>query len=164
MSRSNRNVGKTIFCWIAFVLFSAPSQTYAQPDSPLPSWNDGATKQAIVSFVQRTTTQGSPDFVPPDERIAVFDNDGALWAEQPMYFQLIFAIDRAKALAPQHPEWNDQEPFKSILAGDIESALAGGEKAIAPLIAATHAGMTVDEFSAVVREWITTAKHPTTGR
>jgi phosphoserine phosphatase len=126
---------------------------------PLPSWNDGPVKQAIVKFVSDATREG-PTFIPPARRIAVFDNDGTLWAEQPMYFQLAFAIDRVKALAPQHPEWKAQEPFKSILAGDIKTALAGGEKAIVELVMATHAGMTTDEFAKIVADWITTARHP----
>ena len=113
---------------------------------PLPSWNDGPTKQSIVDFVARVTKEGSPDFVPPAERIATFDNDGCLWAEQPMYFQFLFAIDRVKALAPQHPEWKEKEPFASLLKGDMKSALAGGEKALLEIIMATHAGMTTDEF------------------
>jgi phosphoglycolate phosphatase-like HAD superfamily hydrolase len=135
----------------------------AQSDS-LPSWNDGAAKQAIVAFVEKVTREGGPDFVRPGERIATFDNDGTLWAEQPIYFQLAFALDRVKALAPQHAEWKDKEPFKSVLAGDTKAALAGGEKAIAELVAATHAGMTTEEFEQTVRNWISTAKHPKTGR
>jgi hypothetical protein len=130
----------------------------------LPSWNPGQAKQSILDFVARVTKEGGPDFVPPAERIATFDNDGCLWAEQPMYFQLFFAIDRIKALASQHPEWKDQEPFKSILAGDVQHALAGGEKTILQMIAATHTGMTVDEFHQIVADWISTAKHPKTGR
>jgi phosphoserine phosphatase len=131
----------------------------AQTD-PLPSWNDGAVKQSIVAFVAATTKAGSPDFVPPAERIAVFDNDGTLWAEQPMYFQLAFALDRVRALAPQNPRWKTEEPFASILAKDIPTALAGGEKSIVEIIMATHAGMTTDAFAKVVAEWLATAKHP----
>jgi len=131
---------------------------------PLPSWNEGAAKKAIVSFVEQVTRQGSPSFVPLAERIAVFDNDGTLWAEQPMYFQLIFALDRVKALAPQHPEWKDKEPFASLLKGDLKSALAGGEPAIFQIVMATHAGVTTEEFEKIVRDWIATAKHPKTGR
>jgi phosphoglycolate phosphatase-like HAD superfamily hydrolase len=130
----------------------------------LPSWNDTAPKSAIVTFVERVTKQGSPDFVPADERIATFDNDGTLWAEQPMYFQLAFALDRVKALAPLHPEWKDKEPFASLLRGDLKGALAGGEPAIFEIVTVTHSGMTTDEFEKIVRDWITTAKHPTTGR
>jgi phosphoglycolate phosphatase-like HAD superfamily hydrolase len=135
----------------------------AQSD-PLLSWNDGSAKEAIVSFVRATTTQGSPRFVPPAERIATFDNDGTLWAEQPMYVQLLFALDRVKALAPQHPEWRTKEPFASLLKGDVSKALAGGEKAILEIIMVTHAGMTTEQFEQTVKDWIATAKHPKTGR
>jgi phosphoglycolate phosphatase-like HAD superfamily hydrolase len=131
---------------------------------PLPSWNEGATKQAIISFVTKVTTQGSQDFVPAPERIATFDNDGTLWSEQPMYFQFFFALDRVKALAPQHPEWKTTEPFKSLLAGDMKTALAGGEKGLLAIIAATHAGMTTVEFEAIVKQWAETAHHPKTKR
>jgi phosphoglycolate phosphatase-like HAD superfamily hydrolase len=130
----------------------------------LPAWNDTRPKKAIVAFVERVTKQGSPDFVPPAERIATFDNDGTLWAEQPMYFQLAFALDRVKVLAPQHPEWNDKEPFASLLKGDLKGALAGGEAAIFQIITLTHSGMTTEEFEKIVRDWIATAKHPATGR
>ncbi len=130
----------------------------------LPSWNDTAPKKAITVFVEKVTKEGSPDFVPPAERIATFDNDGCLWAEQPMYFQLLFALDRVKALAPQHPEWKDKEPFASLLKGDVKSALAGGEPAIGQIVMATHAGMTTKEFDKIVKEWIATAKHPVTKR
>jgi phosphoglycolate phosphatase-like HAD superfamily hydrolase len=127
---------------------------------PLPSWNEGAAKRAIVDFTSDATTDGSSGYVAPADRIAVFDNDGTLWCEQPLYFQLAFAIDRVKALEPEHPEWKDTEPFKSILAGDLHAALAGGERAIGELLAATHAGMTTDEFAAAVRDWLATARHP----
>jgi hypothetical protein len=115
----------------------------------LPSWNDGPTKQSIVDFVRRVTANGSPQFVKPEERIAVFDNDGTLWTEQPMLFQFAFAIDRLKALAPQHPEWKDKQPFAAVLAGDMKSLADGGEHAIAELVMVTHAGMTTDEFSRI---------------
>jgi phosphoglycolate phosphatase-like HAD superfamily hydrolase len=131
---------------------------------PLPSWNDGATKKTIVEFVTKVTTERSPDFVPITERIATFDNDGTLWAEQPMYFQLIFALDRVKALAPLHPEWKTKEPFASLLKGDVKGALAGGEKAIAEIVMVTHAGMTTAEFEKIVKDWIAAAKHPKTGK
>ena len=131
---------------------------------PLPSWNEGQAKHAIVDFVQRVTTAGGADFVPKPERIAVFDNDGTLWSEQPMYFQLFFALDRVKVLAPQHPEWKDKEPFASLLRGDLKSALAGGEKAILEIVMATHAGMTTGEFEQIVKDWVATARHPTTQR
>jgi phosphoglycolate phosphatase-like HAD superfamily hydrolase len=131
---------------------------------PLPSWNDGKAKQSIIDFVMKVMKEDSPDFVPVAQRIATFDNDGTLWCEQPMYVQFVFAIDRAKALSPQHPEWKDKEPFASILAGDVEAALAGGEKAFGEILAATHAGMTTEDFEQNVREWITTAKNPKTGK
>jgi hypothetical protein len=131
---------------------------------PLPSWNDGPAKQSILAFVKAVTDKGSKDFVPSAERVATFDNDGTLWAEQPMYFQLAFALDRVKALAPQHPEWKDKEPFASLLKGDLKGALAGGEPAIVQIVMATHAGMTTEAFEKIVRDWIATAKHPKTGR
>ena len=132
----------------------------ATADEPLPSWHDSAAKRAIVDFVQRVTTPSSPDFVPVPERIATFDNDGTLWAEQPIYFQLAFAFDRVRALAPQHPEWQEQEPFKSLLAGDLRGALAGGEKALMQLVMVSHAGITTEEFAQSVKDWLATAKHP----
>jgi len=130
----------------------------------LPSWNDTATKKAIVTFVERVTKQGSSDFVPEPERIATFDNDGTLWAEQPMYFQLLFALDRVKLLAPQHPEWATEEPFASLLKGDVKGALAGGEPALFKIVIATHTGMDSVEFDQIVKDWIATAKHPITKR
>jgi phosphoglycolate phosphatase-like HAD superfamily hydrolase len=136
----------------------------AQQADPLPSWNEGPTKQSIVSFVSKVTSAGSPEFVPPAQRIATFDNDGTLWAEQPLYFQFLFAIDRVKALAPQHPEWKDKEPYKSLLAGDLKGALAGGEHAMLEIIAVTHSNITTDEFERVAQDWFATAKHPKGGR
>ena len=133
-----------------------------QANDPLPSWNDGKAKQSIVDFVARVTKLGSPDFVPVVERIATFDNDGTLWAEQPAPFQALFMLDRVKALAPQHPEWKDKEPFASLLKGDIKGALAGAERALLEIAMATHAGMTTEEFERIVKDWISTAKHPTT--
>ncbi|HSF53146.1 MAG TPA: HAD family hydrolase, partial [Algoriphagus sp.] len=126
---------------------------------PLPSWNEAASKKAIIDFVTKTTTQGTADFIPVTDRIACFDNDGTLWSEQPMYFQFIFALDRVKELAPQHPEWKDQEPFSFILKGDMKSALAGGEKALMQLVVATQTGMSSEEFEAETIKWIATAKH-----
>jgi phosphoglycolate phosphatase-like HAD superfamily hydrolase len=132
----------------------------ARAADPLPSWNDTAPKKAIVAFVKRVTKEGSPDFVSVAERIATFDNDGTLWAEQPMYFQFLFAMDRIKALAPQHPEWKTKEPFKSVLAGDAKGLLASGEKGLLEIMARTHAGMTTAEFDQIAREWFKTARHP----
>ncbi|MDF0666137.1 MAG: HAD family hydrolase [Nitrospira sp.] len=129
-------------------------------DDPLPSWNDGAVKTHIVTFVERVTNEGGPDFVPPTERIAVFDNDGTLWAEQPMYFQVQFALDRVKALAPQHPEWKTKQPFKALLEGDKRTVAAGGERALLDVLAVSHSGMTTDEFDAIVKDWLATTRHP----
>jgi hypothetical protein len=136
----------------------------AWPADPLPSWNDGPARKALVAFVGQVTAAGSPTFVPPAERLAAFDNDGTLWAEQPLYFQLLFAIDRVKALAPQHPAWKDQEPFASLLRGDVKAALAGGERAVVEIVAATHAGVTAEEFDGLTKSWLATARHPRTGR
>lgn len=130
----------------------------------LPSWNDGANRMAIIDFVEATTTPGNSRFVNPSMRVAVFDNDGTLWAEQPFYFQLAYAIERVQELAPQHPEWREQMPFKAVLEGDLKSVFAGGEHALLELVMATHAGSTTEEFSASVRSWIETARHPKTGR
>ena len=134
--------------------------TAAHAADPLSSWNEGTAKQSIVEFVNKVTKEGSPDFVPPEERIATFDNDGTLWCEQPLYFQLLFALDRVKALAPQHPEWKTKEPFASLLKGDLKGALAGGERGMLEIIVVTHAGMTTADFERIVKEWIATAKHP----
>jgi len=143
---------------------SPPTPASVTAADPLPSWNDGAAKKSLVDFVGRVTREGGPDFVTAPERIATFDNDGTLWSEKPVPFQLLFAFDRVKALAPQHPEWNTKEPFASLLKGDMAGVAGSGEKGVLAIVAATHAGMTTDEFSAAVHEWITTAKHPQTGR
>jgi len=144
---------------LAFALFAIPGSAQS-----LDSWNDGPARQAIVRFVTDVTTPGSPSYVAPEDRVAVFDNDGALWSEQPMYFQLAFAIDRVRALAPAHPEWKDTQPFKAALEGDVKALAASGERGLLELVMATHAGMTSDEFALVVREWAKTARHPTLRR
>jgi phosphoglycolate phosphatase-like HAD superfamily hydrolase len=141
-----------------------PAATVAPPADPLPSWNEGAAKKSLVDFVTRVTLQGGPDFVPPPERIAVFDNDGTLWSEKPVPFQVMFAFDRVKALAPQHPEWKTRQPFASLLKGDMAGVAASGEKGALAVMAATHTGMTTEDFSAQVQDWVATAKHPQTGR
>jgi hypothetical protein len=151
-----RDAARALAAIVALLL----TTTGLQATDPLPSWNEGPHKTAILNFVAKVTTEGGADFVPVGDRIATFDNDGTLWCEQPLYFQLFFALDRVKATAPQHPEWKTTEPFKSILAGDVKAALAGGEKAILPVMAATHAGMTTDEFNGDVRDWLATARHP----
>lgn len=147
---------------LANILAMAASDAFAA--DPLPSWNDTASKQAIVGFVEKVTKEGSADFVPAAERIATFDNDGTLWSEQPMYFQAFYVFDKIKEMAPQHPEWTVTEPFASVLKGDMKTALAGGEKALVALVMATHSGMTTDEFEKSVNDWIATAKHPKTGK
>ncbi|QLH39284.1 MAG: haloacid dehalogenase-like hydrolase [Defluviicoccus sp.] len=129
-------------------------------DDPLPAWNDGAAKQAIVDFVTATTTEGSSTFVAPEDRIATFDQDGTLWVEHPIYSQAMFALDRIKALAPEHPDWKTEEPFKSVLAGDREAMAKFTEGDWARIIAAGHAGMSTEDFLAIVKQWLTTAEHP----
>jgi phosphoserine phosphatase len=140
------------FLAVAVTVRDAPAQ-------PLPSWNEGPTRQAIMTFVEETTTPGSPGFVAPAERIAVFDNDGTLWAEQPMYFQGMFAFDRILALSHQHPEWKTKQPYKAILAGDLKALAASGEKGVLEVVNTTHAGMTTEAFAATVRDWLATARH-----
>ena len=157
-SRAARPVALVLLLCLNLVA-AIPLEARAAGDA-LPSWNDGAAKQAIVDFVARVTAEGGADFVPAAERIAVFDNDGTLWSEQPLYFQFIFTLDRVKALAPQHPEWQTEEPFRSVLANDVKGVLAGGEAGLAKLIGVTHAGMTTEEFSAIVTDWLATARHP----
>ncbi|MGD9543639.1 MAG: HAD family hydrolase [Methylocystis sp.] len=126
----------------------------------LPSWNDGAAKQAIIAFVARVTSEGGRDFVKPEDRVAVFDNDGTLWTEWPAYSQLFFALDRVKALAPKHPEWRKKQPFKAALEGNLKALAAGGEKNALRLVTATHAGGTPEDFQAIVAQWLATATHP----
>jgi len=152
------------FVFLQLICLLVSAEALSQAADPLPSWNDGPAKQAVVQFVERVTTEGSPDFVAPAERIATFDNDGTLWSEQPLYFQALFVFHRVKALAPQHPEWQESEPFASVLKGDLHAALAGGQHALLEMVMATHAGMTTEEFEKIVADWITTARHPTTGR
>jgi phosphoglycolate phosphatase-like HAD superfamily hydrolase len=142
----------------------APLPVRPLASDPLPAWNDTAPKQAVVAFVEAVTRPGSPDFVPPAERIAVFDNDGTLWSEQPLYVQATFVIERVLELASEHPGWKEQEPFASVLRGDVKSALAGGEAALMELTLATHAGMTSTEFEELVLRWLARARHPKSGR
>ena len=153
---------------VVLVLTAACAQPVTPPAAGamdhLPSWNEGQNKAAIVDFVGRVTDPSSPDFVAEAERIAVFDNDGNLWAEQPMYFQVLFAIDRVKAMAPEHPEWATTQPFQAVLEDDRDALLASGEHGLIELVMATHAGMTTAEFESIAADWIATARHPTTGR
>jgi phosphoserine phosphatase len=143
---------------------ASASIAWAQAADPLPSWNETTAKRAVVAFVEKVTTPGSPDLVPPADRIAVFDNDGTLWSEQPMYVQLAFVLDRVKALAAQHPEWKDRQPFKAALEGDMKALAESGEHGLLELVMATHAGKTTEEFAAVVADWLATARHPRLGR
>ncbi len=148
---------------LAGVAIAVGQPVEVSPDA-LPSWNDAPAKSRIVAFMKAATEPGGKDFVPPAERIAVFDNDGTLWSEQPAYFQLLFAIDRVKALAPQHPEWKTQQPFKAVLEGDMKTLAASGEKGLAEILKVTHAGMTTDEFARTAAEWLATARHPKLNR
>lgn len=149
------------FAALALCAVAVPAAAQAgAKDDPLPSWNDGKTKLAVIEFVGRVTDKSSPDYVPEPERIATFDNDGTLWSEQPMYFQLLFAIDRVKELAPKHPEWKDKQPFQAVLEDDHKTLAAAGEKGLLELVMVTHAGMTTEEFAGVVKDWLRTARHP----
>lgn len=150
---------------VGFILASGRIPTREASTAPtdgdsLPSWNDTPTKTAITAFVAKVTKEGSPNYVPPAERIAVFDNDGTLWCEQPTYTQVMFALDRVKALAAKHPEWKEMQPFKAVLEGDHKTLAESGEKGIVEIMVATHTGMTLDEFNATVKDWIATARHP----
>ena len=158
MSRSFILSSKMPILVVIFFFFCA--NPIIAHSNPLGSWNDTDSKAAIIEFVEKVVKENSADFVPQSERIAVFDNDGTLWAEQPMYFQAFFIFDRIKELAPTHPEWKETEPFASVLKGDVNKALAGGEKALLEMVAATHGGMNTDEFADIVRNWLQTAKHP----
>jgi len=146
-----------LFALAAALCLQHPAR--AQTD-PLPSWNEGAAKNAIITFVNRVTREGNMGYVPPEARIAAFDNDGTLWCEQPFYFQMAFAFDRIKALAPKHPEWKTQEPFRSLLQGDVKTAASAGEKGLLEVVAATHSGMSTEDFADAVRDWLASARHP----
>ena len=150
---------KLICCALGFIVVCVASGS-VRADDPLLSWNDTAPKKAIIAFVEKVTKEGSPDFVRPQERIATFDNDGTLWAEQPIYFQFAFAIDRVKALAPQHPEWKKQQPFAAVLSGDNKALLASGQKGLMQIMAVSHGGMSTEEFARIVAQWFATARHP----
>jgi phosphoglycolate phosphatase-like HAD superfamily hydrolase len=163
MQLSSKAIRSCLFGLI-FVFLQCAGLAVSGHADPLPSWNDAAPKTAIVEFVGRVTKDGGPDFVPPAERIAVFDNDGTLWAEQPIYFQLAFAIDRIAALAPEHPEWSETQPFKGIIEGDLKAVAASGEHGLLEIMAATHAGLTTDKFGDIVDGWLAGAEHPKTKR
>jgi len=153
-TRPHNFLAPAIICAAAF------ATSIGHAADALPSWNEGKAKESVVEFVGKVTKEGGDDFVPPAERIAVFDNDGTLWSEQPMYFQLAFTLDRVKALAPAHPEWKTTQPFQAVLENDLKTVFAGGEHAILELVMGTHAGMTTEEFEKVVKDWLATARHP----
>jgi phosphoglycolate phosphatase-like HAD superfamily hydrolase len=144
---------------LVFLLAWVPVAAVQAAD-PLPSWNQGPSKEALVGFVAKVTKKGGPDYVPPSERIAVFDNDGTLWSEQPMYVQLAFALDRVRQLAPEHPEWKVTPPFKAVLEDDEAALQASDMHGLVELIMASHAGMTTEAFEGIVRDWLATARHP----
>jgi len=154
LDRAGRLVG------IVLISLLALSATLARAAEPLASWNDGPTKSRILGFVQAVTDRASRDYVPPAGRIAVFDNDGTLWSEQPVYSQLHFAIDRVRSLAPSNPRWKTQQPFKAAIEGDMKALAATGEKGLLQLVMVSHAGMTSDEFTRIVKDWLATARHP----
>jgi phosphoglycolate phosphatase-like HAD superfamily hydrolase len=154
---------KSLLLFSAIIFFSCTEQNVQQSD-PLPSWNEGKSKQSIIDFVNEVTNETSPNYVKPEDRIATFDNDGCLWSEKPFYFQLQFALDRVKALAPEHPEWKDNPLFQAVLKDEIKKVLSFGEHGLIELVMATHAGMTTEEFEQIVEEWIITAKHPRTNK
>lgn len=159
-SSSRSRSRASLLLLLAAVAAAAAGPAPAQLAAPLPSWSDGAARKAIVAFVKTVVEPGGKGFVPPADRIAVFDNDGTLWAEQPMYVQLAFALDRVKALAPKHPEWKTTPPFAAVLAGDLPAVAASGEKGLLELVVATHAGMTTEEFAATASDWLARARHP----
>jgi len=164
------NYANLMFIAIILLIFSCnhqpkngtPATEVAASTDPLPSWNEGNVKQSIIGFVKNSIDSTSKGFIPVADRIACFDNDGTLWSEQPMYFQLAFVIDRVKAMAPKHPEWKTTQPFKALLEGDMKTVMAGGEKALMQIVMTTHSGMTTGEFDQAVKEWINTATHPGT--
>ena len=164
MSRSRRVRVTGYLAPVLIGVLSISAFPPAAAQDPLPSWSDGPSKKAITGFVLRVTQQGAPDFVQPSERVAVFDNDGTLWSEQPVYFQVAFALDRVRALAPMHPEWKQAQPFKGVLEGDMKALSASGERGLLEVVAAAHFANTTEEFEQAVTAWIGTARHPTTGR
>jgi len=153
---------KSLFLKILLVLLLSANTAFAA--APLPSWNDTPTKQAIITFVEQVTQKGSPNYVPPAERIATFDNDGTLWSEQPAYVQDVFVLDRIKAQAPLHPEWSEKQPFKAVLENDQKTLDSIDFNAWTELVVASQGGATTIEFAQIVNDWITTAKHPQTGK
>lgn len=163
-THSSMKLNLCILTLFALTLMILSSVTASQSQNPLPSWNDGPNKQAIIEFVTKTTDQNQATFIPPTRRIATFDNDGTLWSEQPLYFQAIYIFDRIRELAPEHPEWQQKEPYASVLNGDSKSALAGGKQALLEMLMGTHAAVTASEFSESVADWLASARHPDSGK
>ena len=163
-THSSMKLNLCILTFFALTLMTLSSVTASQSQDPLPSWNDGPNKQAIIEFVTKTTDQNQATFIPPTRRIATFDNDGTLWSEQPLYFQAIYIFDRIRELAPEHPEWQQKEPFASVLNGDSKSALAGGKQALLEMVMGTHAAVTASEFSESVADWLASARHSGSGK
>lgn len=155
---------KHLETFLAAAILTMSSSTALMASDQLPSWQEGATKTAIIGFVEKVTKSGGTDFIEPSDRIAVFDNDGTLWSEQPIYFQLAFVLDRVKALAPEHPEWKNTQPFKAVLENDTKALINSGKRGLMELLMASHAGMSTDQFAQIVDAWITSAKHPKTGK
>jgi hypothetical protein len=158
-----KNFKKSLLLFLAIIFFSCTDQMVQNSD-PLPSWNQGKTKQSIVNFVDEVTNESSPNYVQPADRIATFDNDGTLWSEQPYYFQLQFALDRVKEMSADYPEWKDNPLFQAVLDDDVKKVLSFGEHGLLELVMVTHAGMTTEEFSQIVKDWINTARHPKTNK
>lgn len=154
---------KRMSWFIGAAMLAVATAAQAQED-PLPSWNDGTPKTAILDFVAAVTTEGGSDFVPVDARVATFDNDGTLWVEHPMYAQLAFALDRVKALAPERPEWKTTQPFQAVLEGDMKALAAAGQKGLMEIVAATHTGISTEDFTQIASDWIATAKDPRWGK
>ncbi len=152
-------VNSSIYLLCGLLMFAVSLNVVADAD-PLPSWNQGATRASIIEFVSAVTDKSKATYVPPAERIATFDNDGTLWSERPVYFQLLFAIDRVKALAPKHPEWKITQPFKAVLENDMDALADAGEEGLLKLVMATHAGNTTEEFARIVKDWLANARHP----
>ena len=163
-THSSMKLNLCILTFFALTLMILSSVIASQSQDPLPSWNDGPNKQAIIEFVTKTTDQNQATFIPPTRRIATFDNDGTLWSEQPLYFQAIYIFDRIRELAPEHPEWQQKEPYASVLNGDSKSALAGGKQALLEMVMGTHAAVTASEFSESVADWLASARHSGSGK
>src|SRR3954462_6290314 len=157
-SITRRSLGVALSAVAASGVVGLPRRPAADSGPALPSWNDGPAKQAVLDFVKRVTTSGGPDFVAPEDRVATFDQDGTLWVEQPLYAQAMFALERVRALAPEHPEWKSREPFAAVLSGDLAQVAHFTEKDWTEIVGATHAGMSNEEFQGLVKQWLEKAE------